>query len=92
MTYNTVDPKSHTRTYSASAYYLPNADRENFVVATRALVNRAILEKTESREVKAIGVEVLSADQKIVIKAKKEVIFSAGLVFSISRRFIWTEI
>jgi hypothetical protein len=57
------------------------------VTAVSALVNRAILEKTDSGEMKAIGVEALSAGQKIIIKAKKEVIFSAGSAFSVSRCF-----
>jgi choline dehydrogenase-like flavoprotein len=68
------------RTYAASAYYLPNADRPNWRVAVSALVTRAILEKTESGELEATGVEIVLAGRKFVVEAKKEVIFSAGSV------------
>jgi choline dehydrogenase-like flavoprotein len=75
---STVDPVTQTRTYAASAYYQPNAHRENLKVAVSALVTRVILEKTDSGEFNATGVEVLSSGQKTVIKAKKEVIISTG--------------
>jgi choline dehydrogenase-like flavoprotein len=75
---NTVNPLTQTRTYAASAYYLPNADRPNFHVAVSVLVTRVVLEKTASGGFEATGVEVLSASRKFVIKAKKEVIISTG--------------
>lgn len=77
---NTLDSLSHTRSYAACAYYLPNAQRENLRVVVSALVTRVVLEKTSSREFEATGVEIMSAGQKSVIKAKKEVILSAGSV------------
>jgi choline dehydrogenase-like flavoprotein len=77
---NTLDPSTHTRTYAASAYYLPNAGRENFRVVVSTLVTHVVLEKTASGEFEATGVEVLSAGRKFVIKAKKEVILSSRSV------------
>jgi choline dehydrogenase-like flavoprotein len=75
---NTIDPLTHTRTYAATAYYLPNKDRENLNVAVSALVTRVVLEKTASGEFEATGVEVQSTGRKFIIKAKREVILSTG--------------
>jgi hypothetical protein len=41
-------------------------------------VNRAVLESTSSGEMKATAVEVSSLGKTYMVKAKKEVIFSAG--------------
>ena len=44
-----VDLKSHTRSYAATAYYLPVAERPNLKVVTRALVEKILLKKGRGR-------------------------------------------
>ena len=74
----TVDPETNTRSYSATAYYLPNKDRPNFHVLCDAFVRRLIMGKVEDGEVVATGVEFEHDSQTFVVRARKEVIVSAG--------------
>ncbi|KLO08735.1 GMC oxidoreductase [Schizopora paradoxa] len=79
MTPNTRNPENNTRTYAATAYYLPNKDRKNFHVLTDALVTRIISKSHgDASEVEATGVEFEHDGIKHIVGAVKEVIVSAG--------------
>ncbi|GJE87488.1 GMC family oxidoreductase [Phanerochaete sordida] len=77
---NTYDPKTHVRSYSTNAYYLPNKDRPNFKVAVGAHVNRVLTENTRDGSWSAVGVEFtdVASGKTQTVNAKKEVILSAG--------------
>jgi choline dehydrogenase-like flavoprotein len=77
----TVDPKLNRRSYSARAYYEPNAGRPNLSLLTHALVSRIVLEKTGG-EAKATGIEFCSNGKSYSAKANKEVIVSGGTINS----------
>ncbi|THH16024.1 hypothetical protein EUX98_g9367 [Antrodiella citrinella] len=78
MTPNTYDPVSHTRSYAATAYYLPHRNRPNYTVLLDAYVARIITKKTTNGAVTASGVEFLHDGKKYAVSANKEVIVSAG--------------
>jgi len=67
---------------TSSADFVENFNQPNLVVRTGVYVNRIILEKNNDNdsEYKAIGVEAFDDvnNQSIVIKAKREIILSAG--------------
>ncbi|KAL3462035.1 glucose-methanol-choline oxidoreductase-like protein [Aspergillus heterothallicus] len=71
-----------TRSYSATAYYLPVKGRPNLRVVTGAQVTRIILEGDGESEPTATGVEYTtnstSTTEPIVARARREVILSAG--------------
>ncbi|CAL1709438.1 unnamed protein product [Somion occarium] len=73
-----VDKKDCTRSYSASAYYAPNAERPNLLVVTGAHVAKIILEPSRSGLQRAIGVEFVKNEETYRIDASKEIILSAG--------------
>ncbi|KAL1835765.1 hypothetical protein VTJ49DRAFT_6095 [Mycothermus thermophilus] len=76
----TIDPSTHTRSFSASAYYTPEvAKRPNLVVLTETLVTKVLFDASSGSEPIATGVEVLSKDgQRQRISASVEVILAAG--------------
>lgn len=76
-----MDPRSVKRSYSASAYYLPNATRPNLVVLTEALVKEVIISDHEGQWT-ATGVRFRHGDQEFVVRVDREVILSAGSVQS----------
>jgi len=67
---------------TSSADFVEHFNKPNLVVRTGVYVNRIILEKNNDNdsEYKAIGVEAFDDvnNQSIVIKAKREIILSAG--------------
>ncbi|KIK71049.1 hypothetical protein GYMLUDRAFT_235428 [Collybiopsis luxurians FD-317 M1] len=74
-----VNPDTMTRSYSATAYYVPNSHRKNLAILTGAHVTKVLLENaTASLPVSAAGVEFLKDSQKFTAKAKHEVIVAAG--------------
>jgi len=77
-----IDPRTRTRSYAATAYYSSSvSSRTNLRVITEALVEKIVLQK--GSEVVATGVQFTSkSGQKFTIKAKKEVVLSAGVVQS----------
>lgn len=78
-----VDPRSVTRSYSATAYYVPNASRPNLVLLTDALVNEIVLEKdSEDGEWTAKGARFEHDGRGYVATAAREVILCAGTVQS----------
>ena len=76
-----VDPRTTTRSYSAPAYYLPNANRPNLRVLTDAVVREIILERS-GEQWTATGVRFDHGGQNYTIAASREVILSAGTVAS----------
>lgn len=73
-----IDPVTKTRSYVGNTYYNPEvATRPNLRIVTEAVVQRIVLEKGE--QVTASGVEFVSkAREKIIAKAGKEVLLTAG--------------
>lgn len=74
-----VDPRTATRAYSSSAYYLPSVKRPNLFVLTGATVEELTLEQAGSGWA-ARGVRFAHADGSFVAKVSREVILSAGSV------------
>ncbi|KAF8600635.1 alcohol oxidase [Ceratobasidium sp. AG-I] len=73
-----LQPNSYNRSYSANAYYWPNAGRANLHVFTDVLVNKVIWKNsTATGNVLATGVEYLNGTEFQTIGAKN-VILSAG--------------
>ncbi|TCD71198.1 hypothetical protein EIP91_012148 [Steccherinum ochraceum] len=79
---NTHDPRTYTRSYATTAFYLPNKDRPNLHVLTFAHVVRVVTEPTASGDLVATGVEFLHDGKTYVANANKEVILSAGALKS----------
>ncbi|KAJ7323864.1 GMC oxidoreductase [Mycena albidolilacea] len=77
-----LDPKSWTRSYAATAYYMPNRGRKNLVVLTEATVARVLFADAPGKELTATGVEFIHGGKKLNVYAKKEVILSAGAIKS----------
>ena len=75
---STIDPTTKTRSYSASAYYMPASGRPNLTVLTGATVNRVLFEKTSNDQVSATGVNFSAGGEIQEVKATKEVILAAG--------------
>ena len=75
---SSVDPKTWERSHAGSAYYAPVADRQNFHLLTDALVEKIILDKSESA-VMASGVQFTYNGRSEVRKARNEVILCAGV-------------
>ena len=82
-TITAVDPHTATRSWSAPAYYLPNAGRKNLVVLTNANAQELILEQTqyESDSV-AKGVRFEHDGQNHTATASCEVIVCSGSIAS----------
>ncbi|KLO04946.1 GMC oxidoreductase [Schizopora paradoxa] len=79
MVPNSHHPVKRTRTSAATAFYLPNKDRENFKVLPDAHVNRIVIKSSgNNSDVEAEGVEFEHQGQIHIVKASKEVIISAG--------------
>lgn len=76
-----VNPKTVTRAYSASAYYLPHAGRKNLVLLTEASAREITLQQ-DGEEWVAKGVRFECNGQELVARASREVIVSAGSVLS----------
>ncbi|KAI1311859.1 putative GMC oxidoreductase [Xylaria venustula] len=76
-----IDTVSGTRSYAATAYFVPAQSRSNLQVITSALVNQITLEKTGDAEtIVASGVTFSLADgTEHQIKASREVILAAGV-------------
>ncbi|KAF9510521.1 GMC oxidoreductase [Hydnum rufescens UP504] len=72
-----VDPDTARRSYSASAYYAPNASRPNLVVLTGAQATKIILEG-DAEPYTATAIEFVSGGKKYSVPVKKEVILAAG--------------
>ncbi|TFK45484.1 FAD-linked reductase, partial [Heliocybe sulcata] len=73
-----VDSKTSTRSYAASAYFAPNASRPNFLVLTEAYATKIRLEKMAGGAYRSTGVEFTKDNSSAITGAKKEVILAAG--------------
>jgi len=79
----TLDKDTGNRSYSANAYYAPNASRQNLKVLTGASAHRLLFAPAEQPEgVKATGVEFIHDKNAFEVQASKEVILSAGTLKS----------
>jgi len=78
----TIDPHNMRRSYSARAYYEPNAHRSNLHVLTGALVEKINLEKTSVSDAKATGVTFLCGGATHTVTVKKEVVVCGGSINS----------
>ncbi|KAI0925678.1 hypothetical protein AcV5_008351 [Taiwanofungus camphoratus] len=68
-----------TRSYAATAYYLPNEDKPNFSVLTKAICTRVLFnDEWLGGELVANGVEFAYEGKLYSVHVKKEVICSAG--------------
>lgn len=76
-----VDPATRERSYSATAYYRPNADRANLVLLTEAVVREVVLEREEGEWV-AKGARFVHGNEEYVVGTQGEVILCAGAVQS----------
>ncbi|KZT28136.1 GMC oxidoreductase [Neolentinus lepideus HHB14362 ss-1] len=83
FTPSTVDPKTHTRTYATTAFYLPNTHRPNLTVLVHAQGNRIIMDSEKPEHLaRATGVEFECEERICVVNAKREVILCAGALKS----------
>lgn len=76
------NPKTVTRSYAANAYYKPNAARPNLKVITNALVNNVVFKDRKSPKLVASGLNFTFNGKHHVVRARREVILSAGVVQS----------
>lgn len=80
------NPKTVTRSYAANAYYKPNAARPNLKVVTNALVNNVVFQHRiagyGNSPLVATGLNFTSKGKSCVVKARREVVLSAGVVQS----------
>lgn len=75
---NSVNPTTKERSYATTGYYYPAKDRENLVVITGALVEKILVDKQSSQEVKANIVQYHHNGETKTVIATKEVILAAG--------------
>ncbi|KAH7915955.1 hypothetical protein BJ138DRAFT_1169640 [Hygrophoropsis aurantiaca] len=80
FTPKTIDSTTFTRSYSATAFYLPNAHRPNLHVLLAANASRIIT--TPGSELRATGVEFFHSGRTYTVNANKEVILCAGALKS----------
>jgi choline dehydrogenase-like flavoprotein len=71
----TTDPGR--RSYSATGYLLPNANRSNLKVLTEAMATKIVLDGNV-----AAGIEFSHEGKTHTVKASKEVVLSAGVIQS----------
>ncbi|OBZ65934.1 Glucose oxidase [Grifola frondosa] len=73
----------YTRSYAATAHYLPNKDKPNFTVLTEAVGARVLFsDETVGGEVVADRVVFIYGGTEYIVHARKEVICAAGAVKS----------
>ena len=70
-------PSIRARRCSAAAYLHPALDRRNLTVMTRSQATRVLMDGTN-----ATGVEFVRAGYRHVVRARREVILSAGVALS----------
>ncbi|KAL0567531.1 hypothetical protein V5O48_014466 [Marasmius crinis-equi] len=80
LSLNSVDPKSHLRTYAATAYYEPVSTRPNLSVLPTAYAHRLDTTGEVDGDITATGVVFSYGGGKTVhvANARREVILSAG--------------
>ncbi|KAF8311457.1 alcohol oxidase [Clavulina sp. PMI_390] len=78
---STIDPKNNTRSFGALAYFLMKQNRTNLKILTRATARKVIF-KEGSGDLEAEGIEFDYNGAVHTVKAKREVIISAGAIRS----------
>ncbi|EMD36319.1 hypothetical protein CERSUDRAFT_115252 [Gelatoporia subvermispora B] len=78
----TLDPETHTRSYSANMYYKPVASRENLIVLVNAQVSRLQVKTNDDGTITATGVQFMHDGNLSEARAKKEVVLCAGAIMS----------
>ena len=73
-----VNKDTGRRSSSASGYLAPNPRPNNLHILTNAFVIKILFDKTEEYP-KAIGVQFIKNNQLYEVRAKKEIIISAGI-------------
>ncbi|KAH8111295.1 GMC oxidoreductase [Phellopilus nigrolimitatus] len=74
----TLDETTHKRSYAATAFYQPNANKPNFRVLCGALVHRIATTGSDDDTVEAKAVEFEHGGVIYTVSVKKEVVVSAG--------------
>ncbi|GLB44236.1 putative (gmc) oxidoreductase [Lyophyllum shimeji] len=75
-----LDPKTWTRSYSATAYLSPSQNRPNLTVLLGALASRIIFaDESDNLGLTATGLEFIHQGNRYVVNAQKEVILSVGV-------------
>ncbi|THH28509.1 hypothetical protein EUX98_g5668 [Antrodiella citrinella] len=83
ITSSTIDrSQKWTRSYSATAFYLPNKDKPNFKVLIDASGSRVLFKDEEGEDLVACGVEFIHGGQTHTVNVRKDVILSAGTIKS----------
>jgi choline dehydrogenase len=78
-----IDPKTMTRSYSASGYYAPNAGRPNLSLLTDAMVAKINFSGDNGEDhLRATGVDVIVGGKTFTVNAGKEVLLCAGVIQS----------
>ncbi|KAI4129768.1 MAG: hypothetical protein LQ338_002078 [Usnochroma carphineum] len=77
-----VEPEQRERSYSATAYYKPNAGKSNLVVLTGATVQELLLTKSHSGDWIASGARFAYEGTEYSVNVDGEVILCAGSVQS----------
>jgi choline dehydrogenase-like flavoprotein len=72
-----MNARDGVRFSSSEAYVHPATERPNFRVMTGATVARVVIEKG-----RAVGVEVIEKGQRKILRARREIILSAGVIGS----------
>ncbi|TCD64226.1 hypothetical protein EIP91_004361 [Steccherinum ochraceum] len=78
MDTHNVDSKTATRSYAASGYYAPNAQRPNLLVLTEAYATKIHLATTANGLQRATGASFDYHGKLYDVQAKKEVVLSAS--------------
>jgi choline dehydrogenase-like flavoprotein len=79
-----LDPVSRTRSYARTAHYEPFVNRSNYHLVTGYRVTEVLTEGGNAT-LAAVGVNVVKrggSGEKVVVKARKEVIVAAGAVWT----------
>jgi choline dehydrogenase-like flavoprotein len=79
-----LDPVKRTRSYARTAHYEPFVNRTNYRLVTGYRVTEVVLEGGNGTDLRAVGVNVVKrgGGEKVVVKARKEVIVAAGAVWT----------
>ncbi|KAI1393421.1 putative GMC oxidoreductase [Hypoxylon trugodes] len=78
---DTVQPATKQRSYVGNAYLEPARSRSNLTIWTKASAEKILFDKSNGTPV-VTGVQVQKDDKTQIVKARKEVIISAGAINS----------
>ena len=78
ITLNTHDPRTATRSYAVTAYYLPSKDRPNLTVLPGAHVARVLSHTDTDGTLTVTGVEFIHGKKMHVVHVNQEAVLCAG--------------